>query len=63
MIHKRLTNVGRFLLNKNRKINMGHLIAGSVFSGLLCYLGYWSVVVNEEVRESRRANRKMERSE
>jgi len=42
---------------------MGHLIAGSVFSGLLCYLGYWSVVVNEEVRESRRANRKMERSE
>lgn len=40
----------------NTAVDVLILIAASYFC-------FWSVVVNEEVRESRRANRKMERSE
>lgn len=34
---------------------MAHLIAGSLFSGLMLYFGYWSVVVSEEERKLKRA--------
>lgn len=33
---------------------MAHLIAGGLFSGLMLYFGYWSVVVNEESRKAKR---------
>lgn len=34
---------------------MAHLIAGGLFSGLMLYFGYWSVVVSEEERKLKRA--------